>query len=533
MLGQFGSRINRVTCYRSALLWTALGFMLINSVVGAASTRATAAPLQPSRQWYLGNALVQPAGTAGAQAFIEVTPYGNINASTYNDNAFRITNNATAGQSITSLTVDLRTTILPDIVFDPDGKAGDLVAKAFTPNDGSAATGYVSHQLSDFHNGIDDSEGFDRLQVSFNDFNPGENFGFSIDIDPTTIKGTNSPGPGESGSVSGLELIGATITVSFSDGNTISAHLFHRENSDSGSEAIVHASAPAAPTIAIPGVTTPTTLFSAAQNIQVNAPAGSTVRLLRVEGALFEQTGGGYDVDPFEANSAVTWQEQSATVDNSGLVTVPVTLTKSNTDGGLNYLVAVVEASDDTTGATSNLLVIDYAPEGNAAPTIAPIANQSSTEGATVAVTVTATDPDNRPQPLTFSATNLPPGLTINATTGQIGGTIAAGCAAGSPYAVSINVSDGADSADTTFQWSVSPPPTGTPPTRTPTPIVTPSATATATSPASSTATATATATATPTATLERTATPTPTPTATIDPQTGGEQRILLPLIRR
>ncbi len=518
MLAQFGSHVNHVAFYRSLLRLTAMGLMLGNFVLADASTAATA---------------TQPLGTTGAQAFIEVTPYDNINASTYNDNAFRLTNTATAGQSITALTVDLRTALLPDLVFDPDGKAGDLIAKAFTPNDGSAATGYVSHQLSDFHNGTDDSEGFDRLQVTFNDFDPGENFGFSIDIDPTTIKGTFSPGPGEAGSVSGLELIGATITVTFSDGNSRSARLFHRNNSDSGSEALLRADTPSAPTIAIPGVTTPTTRFTAAQSIQVSAPAGSTVRLLRVEGALFEQTGGGHDVDPFEANSAVTWQEQSATVDNSGLVTIPVTLTKSSAEGGLNYFVAVVEASDGTTSATSNLLVLDYAPEGNAAPTIAPIANQSNEEGATVAVTVTATDPDNRPQPLTFSATNLPPGLAINPATGQIGGTLAAGSAAGSPYAVSINASDGADSADITFQWNVSPPPTGTPPTRTPTPIVTPSATATATSPAPPTATATVTATATPTATLERTATATATPTATIAPETGGEQRILLPLIRR
>ena len=231
-------------------------------------------------------------GATGGQALIEVTPFGNINASTYNDNSFRITNTATGGQTITSLTVELSTTLLPDIVFDPDGKAGDLVAKAFTPNDGTVATGYVNHQLRVFHNGSNDQDGFERLTVNFNDFAPGENFGFSIDIDPTTIKGTNAPGPGESGSVSGLELMGATVTVNFSDGTTESTALFHRENSDSGAENIVRSPAPAQPTIAIPGVSTPTTLFAAAQQVRVNAPAGSTIRLLRIEAAMFEQAGG-------------------------------------------------------------------------------------------------------------------------------------------------------------------------------------------------------------------------------------------------
>ncbi len=330
-----------------------------------------------------------PLGTTGAQALIEVTPFGNINASTYNDNSFRITNTATGGQRITSLTVDLGTTLLPDMVFDPDGKAGDLVAKAFTPNDGALATGYLNHQLSDFHNGSNDNDGFDRLTVNFNDFTPGENFGFSIDIDPTTIKGTNAPGPGEAGSVSGLELIGATVTVTFSDGTTASVALFHRENSDSGAENMVRSPAPAQPTIIISGVNSPTTLFAAAQDVRVNASPGSTIRLLRLEAAMFEQPGGAYDLDPFEANSAVAWQEYRATIDGSGTVTIPVTLTKTGSDGGLNYLVAVVAAVDGMTGPTSNVLVVDYTPDGNT-PTVTPTSLVSPTPLTSPTPTMTA-----------------------------------------------------------------------------------------------------------------------------------------------
>ena len=453
----------------------------------------------------------QPFGAAGAQALIEVTPFGNLNASTYNDNSFRITNTATGGQTITSLTVDLSTTVLPDIVFDPDGKAGDLVAKAFTPNDGTVATGYLNHQLRDFHNGSNDNDGFKRLTVNFNDFAPGENFGFSIDIDPTTIKGTNAPGPGESGSVSGLELIGATVTVTFSDGTTATSALFHRENSDSGSENMVRNPAPAQPAIALPGVNTPTTLFAAAQAVRVNAPAGSTIRLLRLEGALFVQAGGAYDLDAFEANSVVAWQAYRATVNDSGTVTIPVTLAKTGTDGGLNYLVAVVEGADGMTGSLSNRLVVDYAPEGNTAPTLAPLADQQSGEGNRVLVTVTATDPDTRPQPLTFSGVNLPPGLTINPTTGTISGLIALGAAAQSPYAVTVTVSDGADQVERTFSWTVTASPTSTPTiTVTPAPSATP----------------------TPSTTAQPSPTPTsqPTATPTVD---AGNAVLLLPLIQK
>ena len=48
--------------------------------------------------------------------------------------------------------------------------------------------------------------------------------------------------------------------------------------------------------------------------------------------------------------------------------------------------------------------------------------------------------------PLTYSADNLPPGLTIDSTTGMIQGTLAAGAASGSPYSVSVAVSDSVDS---------------------------------------------------------------------------------------
>src|SRR5262249_31703790 len=48
---------------------------------------------------------------------------------------------------------------------------------------------------------------------------------------------------------------------------------------------------------------------------------------------------------------------------------------------------------------------------------------QTTSEGQAVSLAVTASDPDG--DTLTFSATNLPPGLSINPTSGLITGTIA------------------------------------------------------------------------------------------------------------
>ena len=75
--------------------------------------------------------------------------------------------------------------------------------------------------------------------------------------------------------------------------------------------------------------------------------------------------------------------------------------------------------------------------------------------GPPISLDAGGTDPDG--DPLTYAATNLPPGLSINTTTGLITGTIAFTAAAGSPYNVTITVSDNPPTVDAsdTFTWTV------------------------------------------------------------------------------
>src|SRR5262249_47480982 len=91
------------------------------------------------------------------------------------------------------------------------------------------------------------------------------------------------------------------------------------------------------------------------------------------------------------------------------------------------------------------------------------LGNQSNREGDTVALEVPFTTPAG---PLHFAATNLPAGLTVsalNANTGQVTGTIAAGASAASPLTTSITATDvppgqpGAYSRTQTFTWTVTP----------------------------------------------------------------------------
>jgi hypothetical protein len=82
--------------------------------------------------------------------------------------------------------------------------------------------------------------------------------------------------------------------------------------------------------------------------------------------------------------------------------------------------------------------------------------NRTNAQGSVISLSAHATDPEN--DPLTYAAAGLPPGLSINASSGLISGTISGTAAAGSPYAVSVTVSDdnGATIAATdTFTWTV------------------------------------------------------------------------------
>jgi hypothetical protein len=62
---------------------------------------------------------------------------------------------------------------------------------------------------------------------------------------------------------------------------------------------------------------------------------------------------------------------------------------------------------------------------------------------------------DVEDDPLTFSATNLPSGLAINPMTGVISGTIDFTAIVRSPYSVTVTVSDGTASTNTTFTWTI------------------------------------------------------------------------------
>ena len=296
---------------------------------------------------------------AQAEAFFGVTRNLGINASSYNADSFLVTNDSTAGITITDVRIDSSTGFLPDMVFDPDGVAGDTASKCFEPNSGEAATGLVDpgdecvDPFSSPHSG-----GFDVLELEFTDFDPGETFGFATDADPTSIRGTSGQGGNSAGSVSGLEIAGATIEVTFSNGTTRTGELFRQPGSSGGAEVRLAANPPATPGLTAVGVTSPATVANPNQTIRVTGAQGNDVRLLHVEASMDLNGGSGFDVDPFEGNRAIVVNEETGTIGANGQANFNVTLTRTSDDAGFNYFVAVFEASDGRTGLTSPVVVL-------------------------------------------------------------------------------------------------------------------------------------------------------------------------------
>src|SRR5262249_45421168 len=120
---------------------------------------------------------------------------------------------------------------------------------------------------------------------------------------------------------------------------------------------------------------------------------------------------------------------------------------------GSPYVVTVT-VSDGTASASTTFTWT--VPHVNLAPGVAAVNNQTSVVGQAVSLPVTANDPNG--DTLSYSATGLPTGLSINQTTGVISGTVASGADAGSPYTVTVSASDGPLQGSTTFTWAVSNP---------------------------------------------------------------------------
>jgi hypothetical protein len=107
-----------------------------------------------------------------------------------------------------------------------------------------------------------------------------------------------------------------------------------------------------------------------------------------------------------------------------------------------------VTASD---GTNSNSQTLAWTVTGPM--TLANPGTQTNANGDLVTLPTSASDPDG--DPLTFSGTGIPAGLTINSATGLVTGTLGSTADANSPYTVTVTVSDATYTNTQAFTWNV------------------------------------------------------------------------------
>jgi hypothetical protein len=304
-------------------------------------------------------------------AAVSITPDGGVDATTWDNNAYTVEN--TGEVAIESVTIDTSTAILPDLVFDPYGTAGDGGDKSFQAGAGSDDVGLVSTADDDIfaapHNDAGGDDGFERMELDFTGFEPGESLVFGSDGDPTSIKGAQNDAQNTlAGPVSGAELAGSTVTVTFADGTSETFRTFG-DGSAGGSEGETATDRPAAPTLGLQAGTLDAGALDARhaaagvaageRALTVSGPANATVTVMEADTELnlvgvpdYDGTPG-YDIEPYEGNNflGVTYHEVALGPDGTGTVNVTVA------EEGPTYAMAAV--AGDPRGEPSNVAVLE------------------------------------------------------------------------------------------------------------------------------------------------------------------------------
>ena len=113
---------------------------------------------------------------------------------------------------------------------------------------------------------------------------------------------------------------------------------------------------------------------------------------------------------------------------------------------------------EDGFGGSATATVTVAVANVNDPPVVDAVPNQADLENEGVSLQIVASDVDG-PNPLSYSATGLPPDVTINSSTGLISGTVSFDAvvhpAIQDVYSVTVEVSDGIDTTPVSFDWTI------------------------------------------------------------------------------
>ncbi|HXV69947.1 MAG TPA: Ig-like domain-containing protein [Acidimicrobiia bacterium] len=129
--------------------------------------------------------------------------------------------------------------------------------------------------------------------------------------------------------------------------------------------------------------------------------------------------------------------------------------TPSEAQGPGTYVFDVVVGDNGTPTLSDSETITVLVQEKNDPPAVASPGNQTNGEGDSVSMPIMASDPDVPADTLTWSANDLPPGLSIDASTGVISGVLPYSAAKSTPYTTQVSVTDGQFAASTTFAWNI------------------------------------------------------------------------------
>ena len=257
------------------------------------------------------------------------------------------------------------------------------------------------------------------------------------DPDGDTLTYTASGLPGGLSIDSGSGLISGTISNTAAESSPYSVIVTATDNGTSAQQGQASFTWTVSNTNQAPEVTNPGEQISA-------------------EGAVIELQITASDPDGNGITFAASGLPDGLSIDeNNGLISGTLPYTAHT---GSPYEVTVT-VSDDVTPSLQTQVIFDWnVTDVNGPPQVINPGNQTSAEEAVISLQISASDPDGG-DTLTYSASGLPDGLSINANSGLISGTISNTAAESSPYSVILTATDNgtpAQQGQASFTWTVS-----------------------------------------------------------------------------